>query len=189
MSFRYNQIIKSGKKNQYAAIELPSGYIEAKNKQFYFSDNYFEQNATDLFEHCGDQSESLKWFTVASALGKIYLEQGSLKLELDNGKKVDLSEGIINKTNRFEALKIFGKNKEWLAYVETYFNKFYDDNGKSGIAEKFVNFYKNISTVEMLGKQFDKMDDQSEEYNSIFNEKAAIKDFAMELTINPDKFE
>jgi hypothetical protein len=33
------------------------------------------------------------------------------------------------------------------------------------------------------------MDDQSEEYDSIFNEKAAIKDFAMELTINPDKFD
>ena len=169
--------------------EYRTNYIEAKNKQFYFSDNYFEQNATDLFEHCGDQSESLKWFTVASALGKIYLERGSLKFELDNGKKVDLSEGIINKTNRFEALKIFGKNKEWLAYVETYFNKFYDDNGKSGIAEKFVNFYKNITTVEMLGKQFDKMDDQSKEYKNIFEEKAALKEFAIILGINPEKFE
>ena len=36
--------------------------------------------------------------------------------------------------------------------------------------EKFVNFYKNISTVEMLGKQFDKMDDQSKEYKNIFEE-------------------
>ena len=169
--------------------EYRTNYIEAKNKQFYFSDIYFEQNATDLFEHCGDQSESLKWFTVASALGKIYLEQGSLKLELDNGKKVDLSEGIINKTNRFEALKIFGKNKEWLAYVEKYFNKFYDDNGKPGIAEKFVNFYKNMTSVELLGKQFDKIDDQSQEYKNIFEEKAALKEFAIQLTINPEKFE
>jgi len=76
-----------------------------------------------------------------------------------------------------------------LAYVEKYFNKFYDDNDKSGIAEKFVNFYKNITTVEMLGKQFDKMDDQSKEYKNIFEEKAALKEFAIQLGINPEKFE
>ena len=159
------------------------------SSMYHYSDVYFEKNAMDLLDGGDNEGDGLKWFAVASALGKIYLDRGALKLEVDNGKKVDLFEGTRNKTNRYEALKVFTKNKEWLAYIEKYFNKYYDDNGKPGITEKFVNFYKNITTVEILGKQHNKMDDQSEEYNSIFNEKAAIKDFAMELTINPDKFE
>ena len=159
------------------------------SSMYHYSDVYFEKNAMDLLDGGDNEGDGLKWFAVASALGKINLDRGALKLEIDNGKKVDLFEGPRNKTNRFEALKVFRKNKEWLAYIEKYFNKFYDENGKPGITEKFVNFYKNITTVEILGKQFDKMDDQSEEYDSIFNEKAAIKDFAMELTINPDKFD
>jgi hypothetical protein len=159
------------------------------SSMYHYSDVYFEKNAMDLLDGGDNDGDGLKWFAVASALGKINLDRGALKLEIDNGKKVDLFEGTRNKTNRFEALKVFRKNKEWLAYIEKYFNKYYDDNGKPGITEKFVNFYKNITTVEILGKQFDKMDDQSEEYDSIFNEKAAIKDFAMELTINPDKFD
>lgn len=157
---------------------------------YHYSDIYFEKNAMDLIDGGGNvEGDGLKWFAVASALGKINLDRGALKLEVDNGRKVDLFEGTKNKTNRYEALKVFTKNKEWHGYIDKFYNKFYDDNGKPGITEKFVNFYKNITTVEMLGKQFDKMDDQSEEYNSIFNEKAAIKAFAMELGINPDKFD
>jgi hypothetical protein len=156
---------------------------------YHFSDLYFEKHAMDLLEGADNDGEGLKWFVVASALGKIYLDKGALKLELDNGRKVDLFEGTRNKTNRNEALKIFSKNKEWLVYVEDFFNKFNDNNGKPVVTEKFVNFYKNITSVEILGKQFEKMDTQSDEYNSIFDEKEALKDFAMTLTINPEKFD
>jgi hypothetical protein len=173
------------------AIKKIESYRDKFNNSsgYHYSDIYFEKNAMDLIDGDGNtEGDGLKWFAVASALGKIDLDRGALKLELDNGRKVDLFEGTRNKTNRYEALKVFTKNKEWLAYIEKYFNKYYDDNGKPGITEKFVNFYKNITTVEILGKQFDKMDDQSEEYNSIFNEKAAIKKIAMEYKINPDQF-
>jgi parallel beta-helix repeat protein len=46
--FSYNQVIKSGKKNQFAAIELPSGYIEAKNNTISYNtfsySNYYDIN-------------------------------------------------------------------------------------------------------------------------------------------------
>ncbi|WP_395626673.1 PQQ-binding-like beta-propeller repeat protein, partial [Daejeonella sp.] len=46
--FSYNQVIKSGKKNQFAAIELPSGYIEAKNNTISYNtfsySNYYDFN-------------------------------------------------------------------------------------------------------------------------------------------------
>jgi hypothetical protein len=159
------------------------------SSMYHYSDVYFEKNTMDLFEGGDNDGQGLKWFVVASALGKIYLDRGSLKIEMDNGKKIDLIEGTRNKTNRFEALKMFTKNKDYQAYIEKLFNKFYDDNGKPVVTEKFVNFYKNITTVEVLGKQFDNMDQQAEEYNNIFNEKSALKEFAISLQISPDKFD
>jgi hypothetical protein len=169
-------------------IETYKSKFESSS-MYHYSDVYFEKNTMDLLEGSDNEGEGIKWFVVASALGKVALDRGALKLEIDNGRKVDLFEGTRNKTNRAEALKIFTKNKEWQNYVENQFNKFYDENGKPAVTEKFVNFYKNITTVEVLGKQFDKMDQHSDEYNNIFEEKAALKNFAMELTINPDKFD
>ena len=154
---------------------------------YHYSDVYFEKNAMDLLEGGDNDGEGLKWFVVASALGKIYLDKGALKLEIENGRKAELFEGNKNRNNRNEALKIFTKNKEWLAYVENYYNKFDDDNGKPIVTEKFVNFYKNITTVEVLGKQFENMDVASQDY--IFDEKKALKDFAVSQGINPDKFD
>ena len=57
----------------------------------------------------------------------------------------------------------------------------------TAVTEKFVNFYKNITTVEVLGKQFENMDVASQDY--IFDEKKALKDFAVSQGINPDKFD
>lgn len=160
------------------------------SSMYHYSDVYFEQNAMDLIEGpSDDEGEGLKWFTVGSALGKIYLEKGAIILEWENGKKLPLYEGARNKTNRAESIKIFSKNKEYVSYVEKYFDKYYDDNGKPIVTDKLVNFYKTITTVEVLGKQFDKMDKQSDEYNSVFDEKKALKDFAMTLGITPDKFD
>jgi hypothetical protein len=157
------------------------------SSMYHYSDVYFEKNAMDLLEGGDNDGEGLKWFVVASALGKIYLDKGALKLEIENGRKAELFEGNKNRNNRNEALKIFTKNKEWLAYVENYYNKFDDDNGKPIVTEKFVNFYKNITTVEVLGKQFENMDVASQDY--IFDEKKALKDFAVSQGINPDKFD
>ena len=157
------------------------------SSMYHYSDVYFEKNAMDLLEGGDNDGEGLKWFVVASALGKIYLDKGALKLEIENGRKAELFEGNKNRNNRNEALKIFTKNKEWLAYVENYYNKFDDDNGKPIVTEKFVNFYKNITTVEVLGKQFENMDEASQDY--IFDEKKALKDFAVSQGINPDKFD
>jgi parallel beta-helix repeat protein len=50
--FSYNQVIKSGKKNQFAAIELPSGYIEAKNNTISYN-TFSYSNYHDFNIHYG----------------------------------------------------------------------------------------------------------------------------------------
>lgn len=56
-SIRYNQIIKSGKKNQYAAVELPTGYIGATNNTFSYNTISYS-NFTDLNIHYGPNTIS-----------------------------------------------------------------------------------------------------------------------------------
>lgn len=159
------------------------------SSMYHFSDIYFEKNAMDLVDGADDDQEGLKWFTIGSALGKIYLDRGAMIIEVDGGKKEPLFEGTKNKTNRASASKIFSKNKEYVSYIEKYFNKFYDDNGKPAVSEKLVSFYKNITSTDILGKIFDNIDKAEDEYNNVFVEKKVLKEFAISLTISPDKFD
>jgi len=156
---------------------------------YHFSDIYFEKNAMDLVDGVDDDQEGVKWFTIGSALGKIYLDRGAMVIELEGGKKEPLYEGTKNKTNRANASKIFSKNKGYITYIENYFNKFYDDNGKPAVSEKFVSFYKNITSPDILGKIFENIDKAEDEYNTVFEEKKLLKEFAISLTISPDKFD
>jgi hypothetical protein len=146
---------------------------------YHFSDVYFEKNAMDLIEGADDMEEGLKWFTVGSALGKIYLDKGAMVIEIEGGKKEPLYEGTRNKTNRATAAEIFMKNKRYVNYISEYYNKFYDDNGKPIVKEKIQNFYNSITTVSVLGKIFDNIDRETNEYNNIFEEKRLLREFAM----------
>ena len=159
-----------------------------KHGGYHYSDTYFELNAMDLIDGDDNEREGLKWFVVGSALGKIYLEKGGIVLEYENKKKVPLFEGIRGKTNRELCSKYFMKNKNYLKYIEELYNNLYDENN-SLTKDKFVNFYKNITSVEVLGKQFETMDKLSSEYNHIFDEKGALKEFGLANGIRPEKFE
>jgi hypothetical protein len=164
-------------------------FKSASATSFYFSDIYFDKNAMDLIEGGDNEGEGLKWFTVGSALGKIYLDKAALKIELEDGQKVPIFDGDREKTNRHLASKSFIENKEWVLYIQKCFNTFSDVNGLTAVTEKFVNFYKNITTVEVLGKQFEKMDQTKDEYKNIFIERKGLKEFATALTIRPDNFD
>ncbi|MBL4746251.1 MAG: hypothetical protein JKY08_07760 [Flavobacteriaceae bacterium] len=157
---------------------------------FHHSDIYFSENALDLIDGANDDDEEgLKWFTVGSALGKIYLDKGAMIIEMENGKKAPLYTGNKNKTKRNEALKVFVNNKEYTSYIDKIFNDLYDTKGKPFITEEFVKFYNDITTVGVLGKIFDNIDRESEEYENIFSEKKSLKEFSISLKIGPEKFE
>ena len=166
-----------------AAIRRIQNYkIKFENSSMYhFSDVYFEKNALDLLEGpSDDEGEGLRWFTVGSALGKIKIERGALSLEMENGKKIPLYEGSRNKTNRAEAVKVFSKNKDLIAYIENHERLISEDieKGKPYLAQKVREFYSKIESVDVLGKQFSNIDKESEEYHNIYAEKQALKDYA-----------
>ena len=156
---------------------------------YHYSDTYFEKYAIDLIDGpSDDEGEAQKWFTVGSALGKIYLERGALILEYENKMPVQLSEGSRDKTNRPKCAEIFAKNKEYSKYIEQIYNNLYTEN-KPDLVKKFTDFYKNITSVEVLGKQFSTIDKLSPEYQNVFNEKKILKDFGMSNGIAAEKFE
>jgi hypothetical protein len=159
------------------------------SSMYHFSDTYFEKHAQDLIDGPrDDEGEGAKWFTVGSALGKIYLDKGALILKKDSAsKEILLYEGTRNKTNRFEAQKVFIKNKENSGFIENYFNTIWT-NDRPKTIEMLVNFYKNIETPEVLGKMFDGIDKETEEYDNVFNEKKILKEFCISLQISPEKF-
>jgi hypothetical protein len=166
-----------------AAIKRVKNYkSKFENSSLYhFSDIYFEKNAMDLIEGADDMEEGLKWFSVGSAFGKIYLDKGAMVIELEGGKKEPLYEGTRNKTNRAKAAEVFTKNKQYLNYISTYFDKFYDTNGKPAAKEKIESFYNNITSIDVLGKIFDNIDRESQEYANIFEEKRLLKEFALSM--------
>lgn len=156
---------------------------------YHYSDTYFEKYSIDLIDGpSDDEGEAQKWFTVGSALGKIYLEKGALILEYENKMPVALSEGSREKTNRVKCSEIFAKNKEYSKYIEQIYNNLYTEN-KPDLIKKFTDFYKNITSVEVLGKQFSTMDKLSPEYQNVFNEKKILKDFGMSNGIAAEQFE
>jgi len=163
--------------------------MSMKGGGYHYSDVYFEKYAMDLIDGpSDDEGESQKWFTVGSALGKIYLEKGALILEYENKMPRPLSEGSREKTNRVKCSEIFSKNKEYSKYIEQIYDNLYTEN-KPELIKKFTDFYKNITSVEILGKQFSTMDKLSLEYQNIFNEKKILKDFGMSNGIAAEKFE
>jgi len=174
-----------------AAIKRINQYKQKfiNSSNFHYSDTYFEKYAQDLIDGpSDDEGESQKWFTVGSALGKIYLEKGALILEYENKMPRPLSEGSREKTNRVKCCEIFSKNKEYSKYIEQIYDNLYTEN-KPELIKKFTDFYKNITSVEILGKQFSTMDKLSPEYQNIFNEKKILKDFGMSNGIAVEKFE
>lgn len=154
---------------------------------YHYSDTYFEKNAIDLID-AQDEGDSLKWFAVGSALGKIYLDRGGIYLEYFDKQMMPLFEGNRNKNDRSYAYDFFKKNKNYIAYIEKYYLKF-RENGKPAITEKFVDYYQKITSIDILGKQFKTIDKQSSEYKHIFLEKNALKQFAESWAkINPEVF-
>jgi hypothetical protein len=148
-----------------------------KNK--FFSDKYFYENASDLFQNINDKIDNLKWFTIGSALGKIYIEKGALVIEFEMGRKEPLYEGTRNKTNRASASEIFIKNEEYVNYISEYYSKFYDENGRPVLIEKIQIFYNSITSISILGKIFENIDKESIEYENIIREVTILKEFAM----------
>ena len=157
---------------------------------YHYSDTYFEKYAQDLIDGPSDvEGEGAKWFTVASAIGKIFLERAALTFKKDSAsKEILLYEGSKNKTDRSEAVKIFIKNKENSAFIEKYFYSIWD-NDRPKTIETLVSFFKKIETTEVLGKQFDNIEKDSPEYDNIFMEKSILKDFCISLGISPEKFD
>jgi hypothetical protein len=148
---------------------------------YHFSDIYFEKNAMDLIDGADDVEEGLKWFSVGSALGKIYLDKGAMVIEMEGGKKEPLYEGTKNKTSRALAAEIFTKNKQYVNFISTYFDKFYDANGKPVVKERIESFYNNITSIDVLGKIFENIDKESKDYANIFEEKRLLREFALSI--------
>ena len=156
---------------------------------YHYSDVYFEKYAMDLIDGpTDDEGEAQKWFTVGSALGKIYLEKGALILKDENERPIQLSEGSRDKTNRVKCAEIFSKNKEYSKYIEQIYDNLYTEN-KPELIKKFTDFYKNITSVEILGKQFSTMDKLSPEWQNVYDEKKILKDFGLSNGIAAEKFE
>ena len=101
--------------------------------------------------------------------------------------KIILSEGSRDKTNRFKCCEFFSKNKEYSKYIEEVYSNLYTEN-KPELIKQFTDFYKNITSVEVLGKQFSTMDKLSDEYKNIINEQNILKDFGMSNGIAGEKF-
>ena len=147
------------------------------NGGYHFSDKYFE-NAMDLFEG-DDEDESFKWFVIGSALEKIYLYKGGIYLEFKEKEMKPLYSGNRGKTDRVLCSNYFMKQKEYVNYISNYYEKYFTEHGKPGIREKLINHYKNIESVEVLGKMVSSLDRESPEYKNIYKEKRIIKEFAM----------
>lgn len=176
-----------------AAIKRISDYkeqfeVSVENGGYHFSDIYFEKNAMDLIDGPNDdEGEGFKWFVVGSALGKIYLYRGGIHLEHQNQKMIPLSSGTRGKTDRVECSKFFAQNKDYQKYIEDEYNNLLQEN-KPKLIEKFVNHYKNITSVEILGKEFRNIDRQSSEYDNIYEERRVLKQFGMANGIPAEKF-
>jgi hypothetical protein len=162
--------------------------VSVDNGGYHFSDTYFEKNAMDLIDGpSDDEGEGFKWFVVGSALGKIHLYRGGLHLEYQNQKMMPLFSGNRGKTDRVECAKNFALNKGYAKYIEEEYNKLLQEN-KPQLIQKFVSFYKDITSVEILGKEFKNIDRQSSEYDNIFEEKRVIKEFGLANSIPAEKF-
>lgn len=148
---------------------------------YHFSDIYFEKNAMDLVDGVDDESESLLYFTIGSAIGKIYLHSAAIIIETEEGKKEPLYEGNRKKTIRAEAAKFFSKNKDYAAYIKNLLDKMEKEKGKQAVSDMLLNFYRNITTIPVLGKIFENMDKELEEYRNIFEEKAKLKEYILTL--------
>jgi len=145
---------------------------------YHYSDVYFEKNAIDLIEGADDIEEGLKWFSVGSALGKIYLDRGAIIIELEEGEKKPLYEGAKNRTNRATAAMVFTKKKEYVKYISSIYDDFYHNNGIAAVKAKLEWFYNNIKSIDVLGKIFENIDKETDEYKNIFLEKKLLKSFA-----------
>jgi len=150
---------------------------------YHFSDVYFEKNAMDLINGPDDESESLLYFTIGSALNKVVLHAGALVIEVEGGKKEPLYEGNRNKTNREQAVKVFAKNKKYALYIKDLIEKMIDDKGKQFVSDKLLGFYKEIESIAVLGKIFANIDKESAEYNNIYNEKSVLKSYILTLGV------
>jgi hypothetical protein len=163
--------------------------VSVKNGGFHFSDTYFEKYAMDLIDGPTDEEESLKWFTIGSALDKVYLHKGGIYLEYVSKQMVPLFEGTRGKTDRFQCSRFFIKNKDYVDYISKVYDNYFDDNGKPAVKEKLINFYKSIDSIKVLGKQTTSMDPKSQEFLNIYEEKKYLKEFGMLNGIDPKEFD
>jgi len=147
---------------------------------YHYSDLYFEKYAFDLIDGPSDETESQLYFTVGSAIGNIKLHNAALVIEVDGGEKKPLYEGTRDKTNRFVASKIFAKNKEYTTYIKNLIDRKETEKGKEFVYQELLKFYKEITSVAVLGKVFDSMDKQKDEYKNIFEEKKILKAHILE---------
>lgn len=176
--------------NAIKKLKTHKGEFELSNSRggYHFSDVYFERNAMDLID-VTDDDENLKWFAVGSALNIIGLYKRGIYLDYENKQKVPLFSGTRGTNDRSQCFDFFKKKKDFVSFVEKKFDVFYETKGKEEVAKILLEHYDKLDTIEVLGKQFENIDTQSDEYRHIFNERKAIKDFALSLGIDPVRFE
>lgn len=171
-------------------IKSHKAQFELSNSRggYHFSDVYFERNAMDLVD-VTDDDDNLKWFAVGSALNKIRLHKRAIYLEYEDKQMMPLFEGTRGTNNRYHCFNYFKKKKDYIKFIEKLYDIYFEEKGKEEVTKMLVNFYNSLDTIEVLGKQFENIDHQSDEYRHIFNERRAIKEFALSNGIDPSRFD
>ena len=156
---------------------------------YHFSDVYFEKNAIDLIEPKKDKTDSLQWFSIASALGIIGLERGGLSLKYKNRRIEALYLGNRGKTDRSKAFDIFSENKDYIKFIDDAFEKELSSKGKDAMSKILLEFYNNLDTPAILGKRLSSIDKESDEFHQIQEERESIYNFAMARELDYKLFE